>query len=466
LSIHPAIPERYEQALSLLAAGLYDRAGSLLVECVSAEPANLEYAETLLANLKHFSTASLPQEEVARLNAELAEARPVRDAGRAVQLAARLLTTSSPTAQAFIAMADVTAAQNAPELQSRYLEAGIETLPDEVELHRRWAQLLAKRGRFDEAIAAWRRVEEIDPDLVEASRAMARLTIDRSRCLAGLEAAICDMAPDGANESQQEEEAGDSIPLGRWKLPSELTHLTAEIKRTPVQQLELMVREYPSNPEPYLQLASLYLSKGRDYDAERLLAKGREAVGDDLRIRQLWEDVVMVRLNARVADAQQHAEVEQTPTARAALSEARTKRDRQELEIYQQRAAREPDNAKVQYQLGLRLKRAGKLGEAARRFEAALADPLERSAAAFALGECLQQAGQLAEALRAYRQSADSASPAQSRWRKLALMNAAEVARRGRLFRRARRYVSDLLRVDPHDHQAAQMLAELERQRF
>ncbi len=463
---HTAGSERLDRALSLVAAGLHDRAGELLAECVRHEPASREFVEALLSNLKQLRNrpVTTAAELLQQLDHDLAVAQREKRWDDVVALALRRLTLARPTPIPLLALAEAAAARRQYEIEVRYAEAAAAYGPDDPEVVRRLATIATREGRFEEAISLWQHVEELVPADSHPARMVARLVIDRSRCQAGMETKVCE--PPVAAASADDEQC--DLPAvktddGAWQLPCELPHLTAEIKRTPIQQLELAVREYPANGELYLQLASLYLAKGRDYDAERLLLKGREEVPDDLRVRNMWEDVSMLRANSRVAAAQQQFEADGTPVSRAALAEARTKRDRQEIEIYQQRVKRDPDNAKLQYQLGLRLKKSGKLLDAAKRFEAASSDPTERPAAAFGLGECLQQSGQLAESLRAYRQAAEAAvSPTQLDWRKRALYQAAELSRRAKLFRRARRYTQDLLRLDPHDHRAASLLAELE----
>jgi len=462
--------ELLNQALSLVAAGLHDRAGEVLAQCVRSNPHGYEAVDAMLNNLRHRTwSQAAGEDELRRLDAELAQAHQEKRWDALVPLALRRLTIAPPAAAALLALADTAAAARQPAIEARYIEAADDFSPSDPAVIRRRAQLATRSGRIDEAVALWQQVEQLDPSDSEPAKMVARLTIDQSRARVGLETALCEtsLAGSPAAEPADSTDSADDLPRsqlsdGNWQLPCELPHLTAEIKRTPLQQLELAVREYPANGELYLQLASLYLAKGRDYDAERLLVKGREAVPDDLRVRNLWEDVTMLRANARVAAAKQQAETDGTPASRAALAEARAKRDRQEIEIYQQRVKREPDNARLQYQLGLRLHKAGKLNEAAARFEAAMKSPTERPAAAFALGECLQSAGQLAEALRAYRQAAEAAViPGQTDWRKRALLQAAQLARRVKLLRRARRYTNDLLRINPHDHAAAALLAEL-----
>ena len=77
-------------------------------------------------------------------------------------------------------------------------------------------------------------------------------------------------------------------------------------KRTPIQQLEAAVRDHTSNPDLYLKLAALYMEKDRDYDAEKLLSKGKELC-DDSRVAAYWEDVTMIRLDRKLAAATRQA---------------------------------------------------------------------------------------------------------------------------------------------------------------
>lgn len=465
--VTPAVADRFEQALSLVAAGLHSRAGELLAECVRQAPDHPEFVDAIINHLKHLPKPDAGDTSSDASAAELARARDEKNWPEVERLALRRLAAQRDLA-ALLGLADAASARRSTDIEQRYVAGAFALFPNAAEAVRRQAAEMSRLGRFDDAIALWERVDELEAGDTQATQMVARAIIDRSRVRAGLATNLAE--PQSIDASQPADEATSSQALDRgekeWKLHLDLPHLTAELKRTPIQQLELAVREFPAHGEYYLQLASIYLSKGRDYDAERLLAKGLEEASDDPRVREMWEDVAMLRHEARVAAAQQQAEADGTPASRAALADARNKRDRQEIEIYNQRCKRDPGNARLQFQLGIRLRKAGKYAEAIKRFEAALADANERPAAAFELGECFQQAGQLAEALRAYRQAIDSAvTPTQNVWRKRALYQAAELATRAKLLRRARRYVSDLLRIDAHDRRAASMLADLERQK-
>jgi tetratricopeptide (TPR) repeat protein len=231
------------------------------------------------------------------------------------------------------------------------------------------------------------------------------------------------------------------------------------MKLTPIQELEAQLREHPANPELYLAIVPLYLEKGRDYEAERLLVKGAAAT-EDPRVQFLREDLTMARLERSALVAAQHAEANGTPEAKAVLQQATAERDRFELEIFAARCQREPLRAALRYQWGLRLKRAGKLEEAARRFEEALSDPAQQPAAAFELGECQRQWNDVPEALRFYRLAAESAggpeaAPEQLETKKQALWQAVGLATRVKLGRLAQRYLSELAQIDPRYAPAA-----------
>ena len=326
---------------------------------------------------------------------------------------------------------------------------------------RRTARSLSRSDRLDEALACWQRVLEGRPEDIEAARAVSRLSIELSRRRAGLAPQVLEepwASPPGdsddAADSPADLEQAASQPAFSIRGPG-------GIQLSPIQQLELAVRDQPVNAEFYLKLAPLYLEKERDYDAERLLEKGKEATGD-ARVRQLWEDVSMRRMARKIEFARREAEREDTPAARTELAQLRAERDRWEIEVFTGRCQRDPANLALRYELGLRLQRAGKQRTACKEFEEALASPEQRGAAALELGECLAQFFEYPQALKYYRLAAESAlAKEQVEIRKEALYRAAELASRVKLRRPARRYLTELLAIDPNYRDAPQLLEQM-----
>lgn len=323
-----------------------------------------------------------------------------------------------------------------------------------IELLRRVGSELARQEKYNEALDCWRQVEELSPEDQEAAGIVSRLTIAKSRHSSDLAQDKVESASNAAHHGGRRVAASKPEPALWFGARREVNEpapppTPTEIALTETQLLEKAVRDCPSHPDYYLQLVPIYLAKGRDFDAERLLAKGREATEEDPAIRRLWEDVLMLRLEKKVTRAREQVELEKSDKARAELDVLASARDRLESEIFHNRCQREPTDPALRYELGLRLKRAGDLREALLRFEEALPGAQQKCHAAFEMGECLEQLGQLPEALRHYRLSAESANgPADLDCQRRALHKAASTAQHIKLPRVAERYLAELKRLD------------------
>ncbi len=357
---------------------------------------------------------------------------------------------------------DNTAAGN-HEIEQSPQESARGAVRDQAAADRRAAVALIRSQRLEEALTCWERVASAAPDDLAAAQTVSRLTIELGRRRAGLGPRVIEEPADAAVADLSSETAGPetAAPLAVQQPAADAPRSPAGIKLTPVQQLEGAIRDQPANPEFYLRLVPLYLEKERDYDAERLLEKGKEASGD-ARVRQLWEDVTMLRMEKKIEFAHKEAERDDTPQKRAELVQLRAERDRWEIEVFTTRCQRQPANLALRYELGLRLKRAGKLRTACQEFQEALASPAHKADAAFQLGECLAQFFEYPEALKFYRLAADAALASnQLERRKESLYRAAELASRVKLRSPARRYLAELHKIDPHYRDAAGLLEKL-----
>lgn len=212
---------------------------------------------------------------------------------------------------------------------------------------------------------------------------------------------------------------------------------------TPIQELEAAIREHPAKAELYLQIAPLYVEKGRDYDAERLLAKGAAASGDP-RVAELWEDLTLARLARNVALAEERVSTAGSPEARAELAKEQDERQRAEMAIFAKRCARNGEDARSRYELGRRYQAAGDLEAASGELKLALADKEFRSPAALALGDCQRQLKQIPAAMKHYRLAAAAAGETQIALKQQCLARAAELARQLKLPNLAERYVQEM----------------------
>ncbi|MCE9525194.1 MAG: hypothetical protein K8R36_03975 [Planctomycetales bacterium] len=379
------------------------------------------------------------------------------------------------------------------DAELRYLQMAFEAGPSDVEINRHCGRSLARMKKFDEAITTWQRVAELAPGDAEAARMVASLSIEKSR-LRGekgrppmqAEVDVVEEKPQPWNKPELprtsaatasshskspalDRDTGEidlSTPPTEQAISVVVTaakHKSqpAEFELTAVQKLESAIRDYPSNPDYYAELIPLYLEMGRDYDAERLLAKGKEMT-DDGRVRQLWEDVVMLRMSRKITLARQLVAKDGDDESKARLDALCRERDKFETEVFVGRSLREPKNAAIRYQLGLRLRQAGKIREALQCFLEALHDPQQKPLAAMEMGRTYEELREFPEALQRYRLAAESATlPEQLEARKQSLYHAASLARRIKMQQLAKRYLTELIKIDPQYKEAAAWLKEL-----
>ena len=474
--------ELFQEALYLANNGEHERANAILVECVIADPGDPDFVEEFLANLhQQHRPASAPPAASAALDApapsvtaisaeqeaELAREVEAKNWAAVRRIGPSLLSLNPWHAPTLTALAKAAEAAQDYEVEICYLRQALSVAPLDLELNRRGGNSLARMRQYDPSLACWRQVADLAPDDDEAPRQIARLTVEKNRNQAGLEIVSADWSTVIARRRQRrpaapKPAAAAPAAKGRPNWDSGLAH---DSKLSPIQKLELAVREFPFNPDLYLQLTPLYLEKGRDFDAEKLLAAGKETTDKDPRVCQLWEDVTMMRLDKKVAAAQNRVKEKDSPEAQSELADALSRRDRLETEIYVQRCKRDPNNAAMRLQLGLRLTRVGKATEARPHFDAALLDKDLKCAAAYEIAVCCQQSAEFPLAIRYFRMAADSATqPGQMETKKLALYQASEMSAKIKLFKLARRYLSGVVKIDPEYRDTPERMSEIVRQ--
>jgi tetratricopeptide (TPR) repeat protein len=171
----------------------------------------------------------------------------------------------------------------------------------------------------------------------------------------------------------------------------------------------------------------------------------------------------MLRAKEQVEIAEQRAAQEGTEEAHEQVEKLREEQARLEFEIYKNRCDRNPDDASLQFQLGVRLKRLGNFRESLDRLKAGLEVPEHRASASLEIGEILQRYQQFPRALQCYRQAAQLAvgNPGATECRKRALYRAGALATIMKLTDSARQYLEELVKMDPNYLDAKSRLDKL-----
>ena len=200
----------------------------------------------------------------------------------------------------------------------------------------------------------------------------------------------------------------------------------------------------------------MHLAERRTYEAQRTLIRALE-VSRDLKIVERLEDVNMLRAKEQVKLAEDRAAEEKTQEAKEMVDRLREESYQLELDVFRNRCFRYPEDKRLKYQLGLRLKQIGDHRESLESLQAGLEFPELRASASLEIGEILQRHHQFPKALQCYRQAAQLAAGDESLkdCRKRALYRAGVLATAMTLTDTARGYLAELVKMDP-DYRDAQ----------
>jgi tetratricopeptide (TPR) repeat protein len=359
----------------------------------------------------------------------------------AFQHACDALKTNPWDTGTLLALADAYEQLGSDECQLYVLRWALDAAPKDVTVNRRAAQTLARLGQFDQAISCWRRVELAKPGDQEAAKAIHQLGVEQTIQKGGyqqelLHGALADAAPLEASVRGYvaPAEGGTSAP-------------SADDGRE--RELLAAIDADPAQIQNYLDLADLFTARDRLRDAEKLLTQALAASGGgDLAVRERLEETYLRRAHQQVQVAQRRAEKDKSDEAQQLAQRMAAQANQAEMEVYAARAGREPGNLILQYELGLRCKRAGKYKEAIQAFQAARSDARHKALVSLHLGESFQHIRQFKLALSSYEAAVEAADDSQLDTRKLALYRAGVLAAELKEPERAEKYLTELAALD------------------
>ncbi len=447
----------------------FDYAHDLYSQCVVNDPGNLVYVESLLDNLQRKFKNNRKGSRLRvfgrrqAFNSAVAE----EDWPAIFREGINLLKTNPWDIATLRALAQACAANRYNEVELRYLKNALDAKPKDAKINRHCAHSLARMGQFDMAVACWNRVAETTKS-DEPEKMMSELTLAKTMgAPVSLEAmGITGPRPTAPPASWTDAEQpgiseDDSAASAEDDKTRETEKPRHEIKLNVRQQLERAIGEEPSTAENYLKLAELHTTERRFQDAEKVLTRAIEAVGTSLQLQTAMEEARIGSARARVSIAEKRAAREKTDEPDELVAKLRDELNRLELSVYQTRCQRFPENKRIHYDLGLRLRRAGNYLEAIKSYDEARHDPQCVVAATLEMGECWQQLKQYSKALKCYQVAIEKSSELDGDRRKMALYRGAVLAAAAKKTAAARQWFSDLLAIDPHFKDAATRLDKL-----
>lgn len=432
----------------------YDYANKLFTQCLVEDPVNLVYLQCFLGNLQkkygdNHRGKRLGGLKLKSQRSSLVKATGKGDWAAAFQAACAALAINPWDIATLLAVADAYEQLHCEECELYCLRWALTAEPKNIEVNRHAGRTLQRIGLFDQAIACWQRVKLALPEDEEARQSISRLSVEITIDQGGYDSRLLSESHVGGGESTT------SIP--------QLSKNATPVDDRPLdQQFRIAIAENPTASENYLRLADLYLGAHQYEEAEKLLAEALNACGSgDLQLRSRIEDVQMRRAQHQVAIAEQRCQHDPSDEAKELAHRFRVQANQVELETYAARAERDPGNPRLKYELGLRLKRAGKVREAITVFQAAKGDSKRRATILVELGECFQHVEQYKLALSHYEQAIEAAEGPESEVYRKALYRAAVLSTGLKEIDRAERYLSTLAAVDYGYRDVAERLDKL-----
>ena len=427
-----------------------DYANTMLIQCVVNDPGNLVYYEAFLDNLQ---TKYKNNKKGARVKGfggrgPFKKALSKKDWRDVLRQGPEILKTNPWDVPTLRGMAQACEEFGYNEVELRLLKNALDANPKDADVNRHCGRSLARMGQFDQAIACWHRVEELDPKDKDATKMVSLLTEDKQRVAAGLapkSVEVKNRMRKGAVAS--EEQPADEVEADEQQQPKE-RQKRREVSLTPRQKLERAISDNPEDIKAYLQLADLLQNESRHADVERVLTKALAASGNDLKVRERLEDASLERQRQQLAIAEKRARVEQTEQADDLAKQMRAEVNRREVEVFGARVERYPNDIQLKFELAVRLKRDGNYAEAANYFLQTRDDPELKTTATLELGECFQHQKKFKKALQCYVRAVDLAVDDVEQ-RKAALYRAGVLSVGLKKIDTGERFLQDLAEIDP-----------------
>ena len=305
-------------------------------------------------------------------------------------------------------------------------------------------------GQFDQAIACWTRVNQAIPNDEQALQAISRLSVEKTIHEGGYDPSL--LQGNGT-------EGGSSTSVAAYSRHA--TPAEEDDGLSPAERLQAAFAADPTDVESCLHLSDILVHDGKLDEAAQLLERGRQAAGSDLRLTERIEAIQIRKAREQAAIAQQRHDLDPTEETKEQLLSFLRQANQVELEIYAAKSDRDPSNKRLKYEVGLRLKKAGKTKEAITTLQSAQGDPKRATQVLLDLGECFQKIEQYKLAISHYEQAIDASDSTDSDVYRLALYRAGVLATGLRELDRAEKHLTTLAGLDYGYRDVAERLDKL-----
>ncbi|MDO4628545.1 MAG: hypothetical protein Q4C70_05135 [Planctomycetia bacterium] len=416
----------------------YDYAIELLVQCVSSDPANVEYLQGLIKTLKEkYEKARGKGHPMAFLKmmgpkGAMKKAMAKEDWKSAIESGVKAMVWNPwdfPTLSNLVKATKAVGLVDPPLL---FLKLALEAGPKDVAINRFCGTMLEELDHINEAYQCWRRVGELKPGDEEAERMQTKLTIARTIKETGYTAA----PPQGAASTVKVR--GDS---------GETLEMTQE------ERIEYQIRQQPKNASLYLQLGDMFIQAENFEKAQDVLKRGVDSCGPGDGLQDKLEDAQIRWMRQKMSKVDRNSEE---------WKKLRLEMNETELGIWKNRCDRYPNNLGFKYDLGLRYQMKGDNDEAIKQFQISKKEPRRAGLSCLALGQCFQGIKQYSLAMANYQEAIEKIPDRDAENRKKSLYLAGKLAMSLKEYDQANEFLTRLADMDFSYKDVSELLAKVE----
>ncbi len=419
---------KFERANQVVVTGNYDYGIHLLLDCCKIDPGNLIYRQALRRTEKAKYRNNLRGSLFARLmnwpiRARMKNALRGRDYLKVLEYGERILTKNPWDVGAQMDMADAAEVLGLLDLAIWNLEQARQKQAFHVPLNRALAHLYEKRGNFMQAIALWQLVHKVKPGDAEANQKIKNLAADDT-IARGQYHAVLKSGEEPAEENPPDEpspaprpgrprkdstaEASvpgwlreDGTPPPPSRQGDKETRRQGDPKGSPspvndrlereAAPIRARLKEDPTSPYLYLQLAAVYRRGDAADKARAVLQEGLGPTGNsfELSVQLADLDIEPFRRNLTITEEKLKVEPDNAELRRL-RTRLRKEINTRELDLHRQKSDRYPTEMSHRYEVGVRLLRGGQIDEAIRELQASRSDPRYRWQSLLSLGQCFK----------------------------------------------------------------------------
>lgn len=397
--------------------GDFDYAHEMFAQCVAGDPGNVIYTQHLLGNLvKKYSNdpKSAKRPGMKDKNA-LKKAISKKDWLAAIKPGVGCLKQNPWDMAVLQDLATACGHLEVPDCQRLYLNLALEGNPKDVALNNSAADMFEEMGEFDRAILCLQRVLK-EKESEDIRRRINSLSVMKTINTGGYE------------------EASSSIDVSVSKRQKD-TEISDVEEISQEEKLRREIRRHPEEVTTYQELADHFVKEENFQAAIEVMKEGVEGTGGSIKAQEYLEDMQIMDYKRQLGVAEKRARAgakagdEQGVKAQQLFKKMKRELNQRELEMFASRCERNPSQYGLKFEFGLRLKRAGKYGDAITQFQDARNEPKKVASSNLEIGECFQQIKQYKLAMKAYDEAIEACGQWDEDVKKLALYRAGWLAK-------------------------------------